>query len=129
MSLDRVLKDPRLVTMDHNGEKLHFAYSRRAVQIAEQNHGYNEERALEQASSATGAASSYIENVLRLLWVCHLPFEPDLTFEEFDSMFFPVDYAKLGKAWNDVMTKQVGLDANTPEPEPEKKQKGRAKKR
>ena len=120
MSLDRVLKDPRLVTVEHNGEKLHFWHHRRMYDIAK-NHGYDPDNAESEDSIFQVA-----EDVMRYLWMCHLAFEPDMPFEEFDIMFLPADYAKLGKVAAEISEKQIPKVEANEEP---KKAKGQSKKK
>lgn len=122
MSLNRVLKDPRLVTITHNGEDMHFWYHRSMYDHAKR-HGYEGEGTEIDESDEFATGTS----LLRLLWMCHLAFEPDLTFEEFDLLFLPSDYEKLGVALRDIVQRQIGVPKD--EQEEPKKAKGRSKKK
>jgi hypothetical protein len=120
----RLLTDPRLVTVKHNGEDLHFWYHRRGALLAEK-HGYTGNLD-EDVDGAT--LDTFGDRLLRFMWVCHLPFNEDMTFEEFDFMFLPSDYAKLGTACADIVTRQLPRSDNKDEDAP-KKARGRAKKK
>lgn len=118
----RILNDPRLVTLKHNGEDLHFWYHRRGSLIAEK-HGYTGD--IENEVEGV-TAEHFGDRLLRFMWICHLPFDPDMSFDEFDLMFLPGDYAKLGSACAEVVNHQL------PKPEKEsgetpKKGKSRTK--
>lgn len=123
MSLERVLNDPRLVTVKHNGEDIHFWYHRRMYEYAK-NHGYEaaDTKIDEEDQFAAG------EQLLRLLWMCHLAFEPDLSFDDFDMMFLPGDYEKLGLALHDIVQRQIGKGQEQGQ-EDVGKAKGRSKKK
>lgn len=120
MSLERVLKDPRLVSIDHNGEKIHFWHHRQMYDIA-LNHGYDAEK-MGEGGEITG------EDILRYLWMCHLAFEPELSFEEFDMMFLPGDYKKLGAVAGQIQEKQLPKPSDdADESDAPKKTTGRSK--
>lgn len=96
--------DPRVVTMEHGGETLRFWWHRRAVQTAKDKHGYEPpEVDEEKAEEVLGGDTEYF---LRQLWIAHLSFEPDMTFEDFDMKFLSSDYRKLGKALAEIQDKQ-----------------------
>lgn len=123
MSLERVLKDPRLVSVEHNGETLHFWHHRRMYELAK-NHGYDPEAIREGGDDAFSVA----EDILRYLWMCHLTFAPDLSFEEFDMMFLADDYKKLGRVAGEIQDRQLPKVEVEAEDAP-KKAKGQSKKK
>lgn len=99
----RILNDPRLVTLKHNGEDLHFWNHRRGLLLAER-HGYTGDL---KKDVDIATVDSFGETLLRFMWVCHLPFDPDMTFDEFDMLFLVEDYAKLGTAAAEVVNRQL----------------------
>lgn len=120
----RLLTDPRLVTVKHNGEDLHFWYHRRGALLAEK-HGYTGDI---ESDVNVSEAEEFGVSVLRFLWICHLPFAPEMSFDEFDMMFLPSDYRMLGMASSEVVRLQLPKSDAGDEAEP-KKTRGRAKKK
>jgi len=99
MSLERLKDDPRLVMMEHNGHEYHFWYHRRCIDLAK-NHGYSYE-------DSQSEESDWYESSMRFLWMCHLPFDRDLSFEDFDLLFTPADFPKLVKLAEEITEKQL----------------------
>ena len=112
--------------IDHNGEELCFWYCLAGQQAAKRQ-GYDFDQAEEGAKIET--AADFTENIMRFLWICYLPFEPEITFEVFSMAFTVTDYAKLGEAYSQVIEQQLDLAIEDEEEKEPKKAKGRAKKK
>lgn len=101
---DYVLDDPRLVTKDIGGRTYRFWLHRRAFLLAKK-HGYDPEKLDERDTDDPMAGA---EDMVRLTWMAHLPFEPDLSFEEYDMRFLPQDYPLLGEVAAEIARLQMG---------------------
>ncbi len=97
---EQVLDDPRLVVAEIAGRKYEFWLNRRGYRIAKHQHGYDIE--------AKNDGEDEVDSVFRLLWVAHLPFSPDLTFEDFEMRFLPHDYADLLAVMQRINEQQAG---------------------
>lgn len=104
----RVLEDPRLVKKEIGGRTWNLWLNRRGFRIAKNEYGYDAQNPPEEDE---------IDKVLRLLWIAALPFEPELSFDDFEMMFLAQDYAALVEAAQEINAKQ------TPEREGEEEKK------
>lgn len=101
---DFVLSDPRLVRREIGGREYTFWLHRRSFLLAKE-HGYDPS-SLEEADPNDPLVGA--EAIIRLAWMAYLPFEPELSFEEFDMRFLPQDYPLLAEAAESISRLQMG---------------------
>lgn len=123
-----VLNDPRLVTKKVGGAEYKFWLGPQANRIARVRHGFDPPNMSEEEL----AAIDNVENVLRTLWVAHLPFEPDLPFEDFEVRFLAPDFELLTEAMTEIVERQFPKPKEKPaegeDEEPKKTTRGSRKK-
>ena len=100
--------DPRVVTYTFGGKEYQFWFCWIGRNIAREQYGYD----ITKQDPEDGDMDAQMESVYRSLWVCHLPFAPDMTFEHFASRFAFGDFAALREALDEVAARQ--LDGSSP---------------
>jgi hypothetical protein len=101
--MDEVLADPRLVTRTFGGKEWRFWFTWIGRYTAKERHGYD----ITQQADVFTDADAHMESVYRSLWVCALPFDPSMTFEEFAMHFAFSDFVALRETLDEVVAKQL----------------------
>ena len=96
--------DPRVVTRTFGGKTYQFWFCWIGRRTAKEVDGFD---ITKQDPAEDDDLDAQMESVYRSLWVCHLPFAPDMAFEDFASRFAFSDFADLQDALSEVAARQL----------------------